>query len=158
MNIESNFTSTVKQISNKKILLCERKRHTTRRVASACSAALSPDGRERGGGTPIQSQWGGRSVYPQPVPMGDMYPDPVIMCRRYPCQQDDGTPDQQNGGTITIRKDGSTPSGRIQYPPLAGWGTIPVRKEESTPIRKDWVPPSPDGVPPVSGWGYPAGC
>ena len=29
---------------NKKVLLCEHKRHTTRRVASARSVALSPDG------------------------------------------------------------------------------------------------------------------
>ena len=34
------------------MLLCERKRHTARRVASARYAALSPDW---GGGTPFQS-------------------------------------------------------------------------------------------------------
>ena len=70
---------------NKKVLLHERKRHTARCVASALSAALSPEG-ERGtpiqsqrgvppsspdgGGTPIQSRWG----YPHLVPTRGGYP------------------------------------------------------------------------------------
>ena len=40
----------VKMLSNKKVLLRERKRHTARRVASA---------RYAGVGYPIQSWWGG---------------------------------------------------------------------------------------------------
>ena len=57
-------------LSNKKVLLCERKRHTARRVASARYAAPSPNGGRggvphpvpdggRGEGYPIQSQMGG---------------------------------------------------------------------------------------------------
>ena len=42
---------------NKKVLLCERKRHTARCIASARYADLSPDG----GGYPIQS-WTGRGT------------------------------------------------------------------------------------------------
>ena len=48
-------------VINKQILLCERKRHTARRAASAHSVA--PDG---GWGTPSSPDGG----YPNPVPMG----------------------------------------------------------------------------------------
>ena len=47
---------------NKKVVLYERKRHTARRVASTCSAALSPGG----GGTPIQPDKG----VPHPIMPG----------------------------------------------------------------------------------------
>ena len=59
------ITQSFSSLSNKKVLLRERKRHNTRRITSACSAALSPDGwRELPhpvlmGGTPIHSQQAG---------------------------------------------------------------------------------------------------
>ena len=56
-----------KHIGNKKVLLCERQRHTARRVASTRYAALSPNGGVPhpvlNGGVPIQSWMG----VPHPV-------------------------------------------------------------------------------------------
>ena len=89
---------------NKKVLLHERKRHTARCVASALSAALSPEG-ERGtpiqsqrgvppsspdgAGTPIQSRWG----YPHLVPTrGGTQVPPQPDGVSSPCQDGWGLP------------------------------------------------------------------
>ena len=61
---------TMNLFENKKVLLRERKRHTTRRVASTHSAVLLP---RAGGGYPHPVLMG----VPHPVPMG--YPHPVSM-------------------------------------------------------------------------------
>ena len=78
-------TTTIQKIkANKKVLLRERKRHTARRVASTCYAALSnPDLVRGGGGYPIQTWWGeypiqtwsrGYPGYPPPSRPGMGYP------------------------------------------------------------------------------------
>ena len=105
---------------NKKVLLCECKRHTTHRVASASSAALSSDGRGYphpvltaggllglDGGAPFQSGWGVPPSNPDgvlPSNLGGVPPSSL--------DRGGGTPIQfQLGGTQGI--------------PSAGWGLWP---------------------------------
>ena len=107
LNLIENFYTARKSLiwfRNQKVLLRERKRYTTRCVASAHFADLSPD---RGGGTPsspglgggIPSSSGGR-VVPHPVLDGGGVPHPVL-----------------TGGTPCLDLGGGTPLSRL------GWGT-----------------------------------
>ena len=75
---------------NKKILLRERKRHTTRRVASAPSAVLSHDG---GGISPFCSDM--RGGVPHPVPMVVLHP---VQMGGNPDMEEWGTGDQEGRG------------------------------------------------------------
>ena len=129
IRVQYKICMQINLIVNKKVLQRERKRHTARRVASARSAALSPDG--KGG-------------YPHPVPMGRRVP---------PSSRDDGgggvSPSSPDDGGYphpvltegTHRKDGGTPlSRRIRVPPF--------------PHRQDYM-----GVTPLSAdGGTPSGC
>ena len=83
--------SKISNCANKKVLLRERKRHTARRVASACYAGE--------GGFSIQSWWGGGGGTPSSH--GGGYPIQVMV---------GGTPSSHGGGTP------STP----HHPDLAG--------------------------------------
>ena len=140
------------KIYNKKVLLHERKRHTTCCIASAHYADLSPDG----GGTPSSPGWVG--VVPHPVLDGWYltspqwgYPHPVPT---------GGTPIQSSMGVpwgtlaILILDRGIPPISRMGEPPLhpdLGWGNLP-------PIsRMEYAPSGPGmGYPPHLIWdGYP---
>ena len=107
---------------NKKVLLCERKRHTARRVESAHYVALC------NGGTPSQVLGGGT-----PSQVGG-----------YPISGQGGYPISGRGGT-PISGLGGVP--RVPPPPLRpdlGWGTPTPRPDLG------WGTPPPDlrdGVP-----------
>ena len=154
----------VNAFKNKKVLLREYKRLSTHRVASAHSAALSPNvcvgggelmggvsppsSPDEGGGTPIQSQQGGTSI--QSWPRG--YPI-QFWWGRYPHPVSTGvTPSSLNRGGSPIQSQwGVSPwPGRMGYPP--------VRKNVVPPVRKDGGTPHwPGGgypPPPSTGWGY----
>ena len=97
--------------NNKKVLLCERKRHIACCIASARSTALSPD---EGvpypvlmqGGYPIKSQWGSTPIQSQQgVP-------PSSPNGRYPIQSDWG------GGN-------PSPVSWMGVPPVSYWGYSP---------------------------------
>ena len=117
---------------NKKVLLRERKRHTTRRVASTRYAALSnPDLVE--GGYPIQS-WSGWGVLPTIQTRseeGGTHPD-LIMGYPPPSRPGWGYPPPSRPGQ------GVTPSR-----PGRGYPRYP-------PTNQTW-----DGVPPDLRWGPP---
>ena len=120
---------------NKKVFLRERKRHTTRSVASACFA--------NGGGVPHPLLDGG---YPIKSWMGGGYPIQSWMGGRYPIQSwMGGTPSCLGcGGGHPIQSwTGSYPiQSWMGYPPSAEWATS---------IQTwDGVPPCPD-----LGWGTP---
>ena len=100
---------------NKRDLLREHKTHTSRRVASTCSAALSP-------GVvvpPIQPDGGTPSS-----PMGASQPADLA-----------GVPQQQLDGVLPLARFGAWPPvGQMGVPQLAGW--------EYPPPQLDGVPPS----------------
>ena len=108
---------------NKKVLLRERKRHTTHNVGSARYAALSPD--LGGGGGPPSSANGG---YPHPVLMGRIYHHQVLTGVP-PSRFDWGTPSSSNRVFPGVPPSGRMavpPSGRMVVPPVrTGWGYPP---------------------------------
>ena len=135
---------TSKSISNKKVLLRERKRHTDHRVA-----ALSPDfptGRVPSSspdrwGTPIQSQRGGipyqsqgggtpsspHGGYPHPVPTGGYAGLPPSVRKNW------GTLIRKNGVAPLLGKDGGTPHQNLMgVPPCWRMGVTPHPKVEQT--------------------------
>ena len=137
MGLKPEFTSGgLKNFSNKKVILRERKRHTARRIASTHCAALSnPD---LVGGYPVPGQGG------TPSRAGQGVPHPRY--RGYPIQT-------WSGGTP-----GTPPTG-MGYPlqpemgyPRPGMGYPLPRPRMGCPPIWTW-----DGVPPYLdlGWGTP---
>ena len=126
-------------LSNKKVLLRKCKRHTTRRVASTCYAALSPDG--RGGGTPSSSGQGGTPFSP-----GWGYP---ILLMGVPLGWGDPSIPTWEGGTSHLDQGRGTPTPAWTWE----WGTsLPHQLGGGT------LSPEPGkGVPspPGPGKGYP---
>ena len=114
----------------KKVLLRERKRHTTRRVASARYATLSPDmGR---GGTPFNPGGGGGGTPSSP---GGEYPICLDLGWGTPSSAGWGTPLDLGWGT----------------PPSAEWHTpLPSGPEMGCPHQLDRV-----SLMPGPGMGYP---
>ena len=135
---------------NKKVLLHERKRHTTHCVASAHYAALS----NGGGGYPIQSWlWQGGTPsspgwgYPIPGPGGG-----------YPIIQSwlGDTPSSPGQGGTPSQVQGGIPHQLAGVPPWT-WDLVPPspsRPGMGYPLQLDGVPPPTwDGVPPpVQTW------
>ena len=121
-----------KETLHKKVLLRECKRHTTHHIASARSAALSPDG-----------------GYPHPVSMGVPYPVPMGVP---PSGPDRGVPHPVPMGR-------GVPTVLTWVPPCQkGWGIPLSGRMRIPPFRKDGVPVRKDGgnTPPHwEGWGYP---
>ena len=123
-----------KRFGNKKVLLRKRKRHTTRRVASACYAGLSPDG--GGGGYPIQSWMGGGGSTPSSPGWG--IPHPVL-----------------GGGTLGYLPVSTWDLTWTGVPPIKTW-------DRGTPcpdVGMRYPPPHPDlGMgylpPPVQTWDW----
>ena len=120
---KNNFCHKVQTFKNntcnKKVLLRERKRHTARRAASACYAALSRGvPHPRVGGVPQARSWWG-----------------------YPIPGQGGTPSQGGGGTQSCLDGGGIPQPGLDvggylgtpYPDLARVGGTPV-----PPIVKTW--------------------
>ena len=121
---------------NKKVLLRERKRHTTRRVASARYAALCNGGEgctpSQVGGYPIQGLGGGV---------------PHLRCRGYPTSGLGTPPHHPDLGWGTPRPEIGYPASKMVYLPDLRWGTPNLR----------WVPPGPEMryPPPRPGWDTP---
>ena len=156
----SMVSNRVNFFLNKKVLLRERKRHTTCRVASARYADLS------GGGHTLSKGWGEGGTlshvqggYPIPGLRGyPRYPPATLGMGYPPGQTWDGVPPPARPG--------------MGYPPDLGWGTPPARLGMGYPPGQTWdgVPPSQtwDGVPPTRprmgyplpppdlGWGTPS--
>ena len=145
---------------NKKVLLCEHKRHTARRVASARYAALSHGWR----GVPL--------VPPTIQTWSGGYPPPSRPGMGYPTQTWDGVPPPSRPG---VRYPPPPSRPRTGYPPSRpgwgypgyspphhpdlGWGTWP-RPEMGYPPPRPGMgtpPPRPEmGYPPPRpGTGYP---
>ena len=110
---------------NKKVLLRERKRHTTRRVASACYAALSSDcggtpSRPGWGPTPIQSSlgWGGGCTPIQSLTEGTPIQSWMV-----------GVPKSSHVQRIP-------PSGPVTPNPDLGWCTFPSRPGMEYPTSR----------------------
>ena len=117
--------------SNKKVLLCERKRHTDRGVSSTPSVVPVP----RGGGGTHPALDGG---YPHPWTDGGTPPHPRLDVVPPSLSLDGGTPPSKAGW-------GNTPS-------KAGWGYPPSKTGWGYPTS-----PSSDGgiILFKAGWGYP---
>ena len=90
-------------LSNKKVLLCERKMHTTCHIASACSTALSFDW---GGVPPSSPDWG---VVP-PSSLEILHP---VLMEITPSSPDEGTRGYHHPVLIGVH----------QVPPSTTWGT-----------------------------------
>ena len=159
---------------NKKVLLCERKRHTARRVASAPYAGW--------GGYPIQSWWG--RVYPiqswEGTPIqswwgggtpsshgGEGVPHPVMVGGGYPIQSWWGYP-----GCPPPSRPGPSgyPWGTPLHPDLAGVPPPTIKTWPGYPPIQTWLGGVPWGTPyhpdlageypgyphhPDLAWGYP---
>ena len=110
---------------NKKVLLRECKRHTARRVVSARSAALSPDGEAGGGGggvVVVAPSSPDSGCVPQSNPnRGGGAPHPVLRVVSW------GNTSVRKGYPLLGRM--GYPSGRLGVPP---------------PFRIIWVPPGVD--------------
>ena len=140
ISISTTFLYNNRTTQNKKVLLRELKSHTTRRVASARYAALSPNKH------PVLD-WGGG---PHPV-LGEGYP---IQAWTGGTLSSPGC-----GGGVTPSSSGwGVPQGSPSGPgmgyhphPDLGWGTPSVQTWE-------WGTPHPDlgmGYPPVQTWDAP---
>ena len=111
---QSNFTQ------NKKVLLCECKRHTARHVASAHSVALSSDGR---GGVPPSSPDRG---YPPSSSNGSTprHPSPFGQL---------GVPPISRMGVAHHKEGwGYSPISQIRVPPIGQMGVLPHWPDGST--------------------------
>ena len=88
-------------ICNKKVLLCERKRHTAHHVAHACYTALSPGGTNHpvltGGVTPSSPNEG---ISPSNPSVGWVYPHPVLMGYTIPVIAPDLGPNLDGEGSL----------------------------------------------------------
>ena len=146
---------------NKSVLLRERKRHTARRVASAPSVALSPDGGGEEGRVPPSSA-DGRYLYPVPlgggvppsIPDGG-YLHPVMTGGTPSCPDGVGTPSSlDRGGLVPPSSPNwegvppSSPDRGTQSSPNGGYSD-PVLMGVTPPPSARW------GCPPSAGWGYP---
>ena len=131
-----------KTTENKKVLLCEHKRHTAHHIASTRYAALS----NGGGGYPIQSWWGGT---------------PSSHGGGYPIQSWGGGTLSSHGRGYPRYPPGQTWDG---VPPIQTWHGVPSHPDLG------WGTPCPDlawgtppsrpvmGYPPRPGMGYPPRC
>ena len=142
-----NMEYLLKWFDNKKVLLCERKRHTARRVASTCCAGLVGGGRRgtpwRGvppaGGTP----WWGVPPARGSTPAGGvpLLGYPPVSWMGYP-PPGKGYPPSAGWGTPHLWRVPPCLGRGYPPPPLAGWGTPLSRPGKGVP-------------PPVSQMGYP---
>ena len=130
----SSTSSAPKLVTNKKVLLRRRKRHTARRVASTCSTDPSLISGEGGGLTPSCPAGGEGGGGPRTSLMGDT---PVQPDRRYPYPV--------LIGMCTLYKTGWCPP-----PPILGWTECPLIGWMGYPhVRLDAVTPPPPNQP---GW------
>ena len=149
-----------KQVQDKKVLLRERKRHTARRVASACYAALYPDG----GGGPHpgpQARSRCRGIHPRSKGAGEANPSQVWI-GGYPIPGTDegySIPGQDGGTPIPPPGPGMgyphTDLGYDTSPHLdLGWSTPPQSAEWGTSqLDLGWGTPHL-----VARWGTPPKC
>ena len=167
----SNYSSKrLNSELNKKVILRERKRHTTRRVASARYAALSngvphpvlargdtPSSPGQGVPHPVLGGWG------YPIPGSGVWgvPHPVLAGGGTSSQVqvgEGGTPSSPGWGDGTPSSSGQ---GRGAYPRVKSLlgvpGVSPIQTWDGVPHQLDGVSPIQmcDGVPPVSWMRYP---
>ena len=133
---------------NKKVLLRERKRHTTRSASLSSNGEISPSIPDRG--IPPSSPDG---EVPLSSPDGGGVPRPVLMGGYHIWSQSVGPA----GSPPPVRKkDGYLHQVGWWYLNQGGWGTPPIRKDGVPPFRKigvhhalvSWmgVTPTPPGV------------
>ena len=166
-----NWRPKTNGISNKKVLLRERKRHTACHMAGAHYAALYNGGGVPhpvlawGGVTPSSPGWQGERV-PHPVSWPEGTPSSPGQGGGYPIQSwlGGGTPSSPGCSTPSIPGQGvphpvswpgGTPSspGEGGTPSSPGWGYSPTpsRPGMGYPLIQTW-----DGVPSIQTWnGYP---